>query len=107
VLGEVFRVGLTRSAGARLSATLSGGQAQAVIARAPGLSPVVHRAFATGLDFASLVAAGLGAVAAIAVFVLARPRPPVSAATASAATVSPATVSGVRTAEPDPASAEA
>jgi EmrB/QacA subfamily drug resistance transporter len=107
VLGEVFRVGLTRSAGARLSATLSGGQAQAVIARTPGLSPVVHRAFATGLDFASLVAAGLGAVAAIAVFVLARPRPPVSAATASAATVSPATVSGVRTAEPDPASAEA
>jgi EmrB/QacA subfamily drug resistance transporter len=99
VLGEVFRVGLTRSAGARLSATLSGGQAQAVIARTPGLSPVVHRAFATGLDLASLVAAGLGAVAAIAVFVLARPR---TQAGLPATSGSPA--AGLGQAEPDPAS---
>jgi EmrB/QacA subfamily drug resistance transporter len=75
VLGEVFRAGLTRTAGAGLSATLSGGQAQAVIARSPALSPVVHRAFATGLDLAYVVAAVLGAVAAAVVFILARPRP--------------------------------
>jgi EmrB/QacA subfamily drug resistance transporter len=99
VLGEVFRAGLTRSAGTRLSATLSGGQAQAVIARAPGLSPVVHRAFASGLDFAALVAAGLGAVAAILVFVLARPRAQVGTPAASG---SPAAELGQT--EPDPAS---
>ena len=75
VLGEVFRSGLTHTAGASLSAALSGGQAQAVVARTPALAPVVHRAFANGLDLAYVVAAGLGLVAAVAVFVLARPRP--------------------------------
>jgi preprotein translocase subunit SecG len=99
VLGEVFRVGLTRSAGARLSATLSGGQAQAVIARTPGLSPVVHRTFATGLDFAALVAAGLGAVAAIVVFVLARPR-----TQAGLPATSGSAAAELGRAEPDPAS---
>ncbi|HEY3878420.1 MAG TPA: MFS transporter [Trebonia sp.] len=75
VLGEVFRAGLTRTAGPALSATLTGGQAQAVIARNAALSPVVHRAFASGLDLAYVVAAALGAVAAAVVFILARPRP--------------------------------
>jgi fucose permease len=75
VLGEVFRSGLTRTAGPSLSAALSGGQAQAVMARTPALTPVVHRAFANGLDLAYLVAAGIGLVGAVAVFVLARPRP--------------------------------
>jgi EmrB/QacA subfamily drug resistance transporter len=75
VLGEVFRSGLTRTAGPSLSAALSSGQAQAVMARTPALTPVVHRAFANGLDLAYVVAAGFGLVAAVAVFVLARPRP--------------------------------
>jgi EmrB/QacA subfamily drug resistance transporter len=99
VLGEVFRGGLTRTAGAGLSATLSGGQAQAVLARTPALSPVVHRAFANGLDLAYVVAAGLGLLAAAAVFVLARPRPPAGAAAAAAgesaaAEPAPASVDG-------------
>ena len=41
-----------------------------------GLAPVVHRAFADGLDLAYAVAAGFGLLAAIAVFILARPRRP-------------------------------
>jgi len=99
VLGEVFRGGLTRTAGAGLSATLSGGQARAVLARTPALSPVVHRAFANGLDLAYVVAAGLGLLAAAAVFVLARPRPPAGAAAAvggesGAAEPAPASVEG-------------
>jgi EmrB/QacA subfamily drug resistance transporter len=98
VLGEVFRSGLTRSAGAGLAATLSGGQAQAVLARTPALSPVVHRAFADGLDLAYLVAAGLGAVAAVAVFILARPRPQVPPADGAA---------GSPAAEPTPTAVEA
>jgi hypothetical protein len=60
---------------------------------------VVHRAFASGLDFAALVAAGLGAVAAILVFVLARPR---AQAGTPAASESPAAELGQT--EPDPAS---
>jgi predicted MFS family arabinose efflux permease len=99
VLGEVFRGGLTRTAGAGLSATLSGGQAQAVLARTPALSPVVHRAFADGLDLAYVVAGGLGLLAAAVVFTLARPRPPAGGASAVAAGESAA-------AEPAPASAE-
>jgi len=87
VLGEVFRAGLTRSAGASLAATLSGGQAQAVLARTPALSPAVHRAFAVGLDLAYLVAACLGAVAAVAVFVLVRPRRQAPGADAAAGAV--------------------
>jgi predicted MFS family arabinose efflux permease len=75
VLGEVFGSGLTHSAGTGLSATLSGGQAQAVLARTPALAPVVHRAFADGLDLAYAVAAGFGIIAAVAVFFLVRPKP--------------------------------
>jgi len=75
VLGEVFDSGLTHGAGSGLSGALSGGQAQAVLARTPALAPVVHRAFADGLDLAYAVAAGFGLIAAVAVFVLARPRP--------------------------------
>jgi EmrB/QacA subfamily drug resistance transporter len=87
VLGEVFRSGLTHAAGPDLSATLSGGQAQGVLARTPALAPVVHRAFADGLDLVYVVAAGIGLVAAIAVFILARPRPaPAESATTEAVT---------------------
>jgi EmrB/QacA subfamily drug resistance transporter len=109
VLGEVFRSGLTRTAGGGLSATLSGGQAQAVIARSPALSPVVHRAFASGLDLAYVVAAGLGLLAAAAVFILARPRPQASAAGAGATAAAGSTAGtgrGGPAAEPAPAPAE-
>jgi predicted MFS family arabinose efflux permease len=75
VLGEVFNSGLSHGAGAGLSAALSGGQAQAVLARTPALAPVVHRAFADGLDLAYVVAAGLGLIAAVTVFTLVRPKP--------------------------------
>jgi hypothetical protein len=97
VLGEVFRSGLSHGAGAGLATALSGGQAQAVLARAPALGPVVHRAFADGLDLAYLVAAGFGLVAAMAVFALVR-RPPRAATAANQAAAEP---------EPAPASAEA
>jgi EmrB/QacA subfamily drug resistance transporter len=79
VLGEVFRAGLTHAAGSSLSTALSSGQAQQVLARTPALTPVVHRAFADGLDLAYLVAGGIGLLAAAAVFILARPRPPAPA----------------------------
>jgi EmrB/QacA subfamily drug resistance transporter len=78
VLGEVFGSGLTHGAGSGLSAALSGGQAQAVLSRTPALAPVVHRAFADGLDLAYVVAAGFGLIAALAVFVLVRPKPQAS-----------------------------
>jgi predicted MFS family arabinose efflux permease len=74
VLGEVFRGGLTRVAGSALAGQLGGGEAGAVMARSPALSPLVHRAFADGLDLTFFVAAGLGVIAAITVFVLVRPR---------------------------------
>ena len=83
VLGEVFRSGLTHAAGPHLSSALSGGQAQAVLARSPALAPVVHRAFADGLDLAYAVAGGIGLLAAVAVFILARPRPVPSAEAAA------------------------
>jgi hypothetical protein len=75
VLGEIFDRGLTHGAGAALSGALSGGQAQVVLARTPALAPVVHRAFADGLDLAYVVAAAFGFIAAALVFVLARPQP--------------------------------
>jgi EmrB/QacA subfamily drug resistance transporter len=84
VLGEVFRSGLSHGAGAGLSTALTGGQAQAVLARTPALAPVVHLAFADGLDLAYVVAAGFGLAAAAAVFILAR-RTPQAAAPAAAA----------------------
>jgi EmrB/QacA subfamily drug resistance transporter len=74
VLGQVFRGGLSHSAGQALAGALSGGQAQAVIARSPGLAPLVHRAFANGLDLTFAVAAFVGAVAGVLVFVMVRPR---------------------------------
>jgi len=73
VLGQVFRGGLSHTAGPALAGALSGGQAQSVIARSPGLEPLVHRAFATGLDLTFLVAAAVGAVACVLVVVLVRP----------------------------------
>jgi EmrB/QacA subfamily drug resistance transporter len=86
VLGELFDNGLTHGAGATLSGALSGGQARAVLARTPALTPVVHRAFADGLDLAYVVAAAFGVIAAVAVFVLARPRPQAAAAADPAVT---------------------
>jgi hypothetical protein len=68
VLGEVFAGGLTRVAGSGLSPALSGGEASAVLARQPGLSHLVHEAFATGLDQTLLVAAAFGLLGTIAVF---------------------------------------
>ena len=104
VLGEVFRSGLGHGVphepGAGLAAALSGGQAQAVLARTPALAPVVPRAFADGLDLAYLVAAGLGVLAAVAVFALVRRTPPAAAAAAHQAAAEPEP-------EPAPASAEA
>jgi EmrB/QacA subfamily drug resistance transporter len=98
VLGEVFDSGLSHGAGTGLSAALSGGQAPAVLARTPALAPVVHRAFADGLDLAYVVAAGLGLIAAVAVFTLVRPRPQAT---------EPGAADGAHAAEPAPASAEA
>ncbi len=74
ILGQVFRAGLQHSAGAGLAGALGGGQAGTVMARTPGLTTLVHHAFATGLDQMFLVAAGIGAVAGILVFVLVPPR---------------------------------
>jgi EmrB/QacA subfamily drug resistance transporter len=76
VLGEVFRGGLTRVAGPSLAGTLSSGEAGAVMARSPGLAPLVHRAFATGLDMTFIVAAGLGVIAGIVVLTFVRPPAP-------------------------------
>lgn len=98
VLGEVFDGGLTHGAGAGLSGALSGGQAQAVLARTPALAPVVHRAFADGLDVAYVTAAAFGLIAAVAVFALVRPASPAGAAGAGA---------GARAAESAPEPAEA
>jgi EmrB/QacA subfamily drug resistance transporter len=102
VLGEVFDSGLSHGlshgAGPGLSAALSGGQAQAVLARTPALAPVVHRAFADGLDFAYVVAGGFGLLAAVLVFTLVRQRPQAGAAAAAGEP---------RASEPAPASAEA
>ena len=76
VLGQVFRAGLSHAAGPSLAGALSGGQAGAVIARSPGLAPLVHRAFADGLDLTFVVAAVVGAVASVLVFALVRPQQP-------------------------------
>lgn len=80
VLGQVFGAGVRHAAGASLAGALTGGQAGAVMARSPGLTPVVHRAFADGLDLTFAVAGFLGVVAGILVFALVRPHPPTEAA---------------------------
>jgi hypothetical protein len=73
ILGEVFRGGLTRTAGGGLAGALSGGQAQAVLGRTPALTPVVHHAFASALDVTYLVAAGLGLLGGVLALVFVRP----------------------------------
>src|SRR5487761_1136448 len=73
VLGELFRGGLARVAGAPLAGALGGGSAGVVLARSSSLSPLVHRAFATGLDMTFVVAAGLGLIAGVVVLVFVRP----------------------------------
>ena len=98
VLGEVFDSGLSHGAGAGLSAALSGGQAQAVLAHTPALAPVVHRAFADGLDLTYVVAAGLGVIGAVVVFTLVRPKRQAGEASAAG---------GSHAAEPAAASVEA
>jgi len=75
VLGNVFRGGLQHSAGVGLASALGGGQAGAVVAHSPGLTQLVHQAFASGLDLTFLVAGGVGVVAGILVFALVRPHP--------------------------------
>jgi len=75
VLGQVFRGGLQHAAGSSLAGTLGGGQAGVVLAHSPALAPLVHRAFADGLDLVFIVAAGIGAIGAILVFALVRPHP--------------------------------
>jgi EmrB/QacA subfamily drug resistance transporter len=87
VLGEVFSGGLTRVAGSGIAPALSGGGADAVLARHPRLSQPVHEAFAAGLDQTLLVAAALGIVAALLVFALVRtPHPEEAPAPAAAPT---------------------
>jgi EmrB/QacA subfamily drug resistance transporter len=73
VLGEVFHSGLARAAGTTLAEALGGGEAGAVMGRSPALAPLVHRAFASGLDATFVVAAGLGAVAGVLVLVFVKP----------------------------------
>jgi EmrB/QacA subfamily drug resistance transporter len=98
ILGEVFRGGLSSTAGGGLSGALSGGQAQAVLGRTPALSPLVHHAFANALDVTYLVAAGLGLLGGVLALVFVRP-----------AAASPAPRAAMRDAasEPAPASVEA
>jgi EmrB/QacA subfamily drug resistance transporter len=72
ILGEVFSGGLSRIAGSRLAPSLSGGLATAVLAKRPGLSRVVHEAFASGLDQTVVTAAALGLAGAVAVFAFVR-----------------------------------
>ena len=74
VLGQVFRAGLVHGAGPGLAAALGGGQAGQVMARSAGLAPVVHRAFADGLDLTFAIAGGIGVLAAVLVFALVPPR---------------------------------
>jgi len=75
VLGDVFRGGVQHSVSPDLASALSGGHAGAVVAHSPGLAPLVHQAFANGLDLTFLVAGGIGVVAGVLVFALVRPRP--------------------------------
>ena len=84
VLGELFRSGLQHTAGPNLAGALSGGQARSVLAVNPALGPVVHRAFADGLDLAYVVAAAFAVLAGILVFALVRTPPAHEAATAPA-----------------------
>ncbi|GAB1516226.1 MFS transporter [Actinophytocola sp. KF-1] len=72
VLGAVFRTGLANEAGEGLAGPLSGGQAGTVIDRGADMSELVRRAFAHALDVTFVVAASLGVVAGIAVFLFVR-----------------------------------
>jgi EmrB/QacA subfamily drug resistance transporter len=85
VLGEVFGSGLTHSAGPSLAGALSGGQSQAVMAHTPALAPLVHRAFADGLDLAFAVAGAFGLIGAVTVFALVRQKPAAAPAPAPSA----------------------
>ena len=100
ILGEVFRGGLSGTAGGGLSAALSGGQAQAVLGRTPALAPVVHHAFANALDLTYVVAAGLGLLGGVLALAFVRPGP-------RAASQAPRGAAPDAAAEPAPASVEA
>jgi EmrB/QacA subfamily drug resistance transporter len=91
VLGEVFSNGLSRVAGSRLAPSLSGGLANTVLAGRPGLSHLVHEAFASALDQTLVTAAALGVAGAAAAFAFVRiPRQEAMPPAEPAPTTSPA-----------------
>ncbi len=95
VPGEVFSGGLSRSAGSLLASSLSGGLANAVLANRPGLSHLVHEAFASALDQILMTAAALGLAGAVTAFAFVRiPRQDATPATARTFPASP-TAEGV------------
>ncbi|WP_371479928.1 MFS transporter [Kitasatospora sp. NBC_00315] len=81
VLGAVFQAGVLGAVRAdrtvpepqRTADALTGGQAGAVIARAPGSAHLVHTAFATGLQDTFVVSGVLGLLGGVAVLALVRP----------------------------------
>ena len=93
VLGEVFRGGLTRTAGSQLACPLGGGEAGQVMARSAGLAHLARQAFADSLDVTFVTAAGFGAAATVLVLTLVRPRPSAAAAAALAASEESVTTS--------------
>ncbi|MFC9324774.1 DHA2 family efflux MFS transporter permease subunit [Kitasatospora sp. NPDC057015] len=105
VLGAVFQAGLVdsiRSAHAvpdpqGTADALTGGQAAAVIARAPQSAHLVHAAFADGLRDTFLVSGVLGLLGGVAVLLLVRP----SAGPAAAPADGPAAVPAQATARAD------
>jgi hypothetical protein len=91
VLGEIFSGGLSRVAGSRLTPSLSGGLADAVLAGRPGLSHLVHEAFASALDQTLVTAAALGLAGAVTTFAFVRiPRQEATPPAAPASTTNPA-----------------
>jgi EmrB/QacA subfamily drug resistance transporter len=101
VLGSVFRSGMTDSlhGDKQTAGALSGGQAQAVIARSHGTAAhTVHAAFASGLDITLVVAGVLGIVAGlISLALIKQATPPAQIPTAApeAKAESPYVVEGV------------
>jgi EmrB/QacA subfamily drug resistance transporter len=72
ILGDVFRSGLTSTAGPALSAPLSGGEAAAIMTRSQSIDQVVRHAFASALDTTFLIAAAFAVTGAALVFTLVR-----------------------------------
>lgn len=74
VLGAVFHSGLASTAGDNLAEPLSSGEAGTVIAQGDATAQLVRQAYADALDQVFWVAAGLGVLAGIAVFLFVRQR---------------------------------